>query len=311
MSESDASGLGEVLVAGGAGFLGSALVDSLRARGYSVAVLSRAPGNVAPRPGVRAIGWHDEARWRDCATGAAAVVNLCGASVAGTRWTPAYRDELRTSRIEPTLRLASAGPRALIQGSAVGVYGDRGDEELGEDSAPGNDFLARLGVEWEAAAEGARSAGGRLVLLRTGQVLGRDGGMLPALLRPPMLPFSPWLLGLGGPLGDGRAWMPWIHVADWVAMTERAIEDADWSGPVNAVSPHPVRNRDFARALGAALHRPALLPVPRFALRALAGEFADALLASQRVLPRAAVGHGFAFRFPDVAKALGDLLAVR
>ncbi len=298
---------GRTVVAGGSGFLGRALTVRLLEGGAQVAWIGRSPEASHVPDGVESLAWSDEAGWRKRVDDADAVVNLCGASVAGRRWTAEYREELRSSRIEPTERLAAAHPRVLIQGSAVGIYGDRGDEVLEEDSRSGDDFLARLGVDWEASARTASDAGGRVVLLRTGQVLGRGGGMLPALLQPPMLPFSPWRLGLGGPMGDGRAWMPWIHVDDWVDLTLWAMANGEIAGACNATAPEPVRNREFARALGAALGRPAAVPVPTFALRALVGEFADALLASQRVVPRRALRDGFEFAFPTVDRALRDL----
>lgn len=299
---------GEVLVAGGTGLLGSALVDSLRADHIPVAVLTRHPARFKPIPGVRVLGWNDPAMWRKAASEAAAVVNLTGASVAGKRWDDNVKAELAGSRIEPTEQIASAHPRVLIQGSAVGIYGDQGDTILDENGAPGDDFLARLGTRWEAAADEAAEAGGRVVLLRTGQVLARGGGMLPALLRPPQLPLSPWRLGLGGPFGSGQAWMPWIHVADWVALVRFAIDHPEMAGPVNAVAPEPVRNRTFATALGKVLGRPAFFPVPAWALRKMVGEFADALLSSERVVPAAALTAGFTFQFSNIESALADLL---
>jgi uncharacterized protein (TIGR01777 family) len=300
-----------VVIAGGSGLLGVALTQSLRADGIPVVWIARHPARLRSDKGLRIVGWEDEPAWRGAVADASAVVNLCGASVAGKRWDDAYKDELVRSRIEPTEKLASAHPRVMIQGSAVGIYGDRGDEILEESASPGDDFLARLGTRWEAASEEASEAGGRVVLLRTGQVLAREGGMLPALLRPPQVPFSPWLLGLGGPLGSGLAWMPWIHVVDWVNLVRFALNRSEIAGPVNAVAPQPVRNRAFSAALGHAIHRPAILPVPAWALRKLVGEFADALLSSERVVPAAALSNGFAFRFPTIDRALADLFGGR
>jgi uncharacterized protein (TIGR01777 family) len=189
----------------------------------------------------------------------------------------------------------------LVSGSAVGWYGDRGDERLTEQSTPGGDFLAQLCRQWEEAATAAQASGVRVVLSRTGVVLGRDGGALALML-------PPFRLGLGGPIGSGRQYLPWIHLQDLVAFIATALADDRYRGPVNGVAPQEATSRMFAAALGHALHRPAILPAPAFALRAIFGEAATVLLASQRVEPRALRDHGFGFAFPDLAPALASII---
>jgi uncharacterized protein (TIGR01777 family) len=190
----------------------------------------------------------------------------------------------------------------LVSASAIGIYGNRGDEVLNEDSSLGADFLSEVGKEWEAATAPARDAGIRVVNLRFGIILAADGGALPRMVKP-------FLLGAGGPIGNGRQWMSWVAIEDAVRIVLRALEDARMTGPVNAVSPNPVRNTDFADRLGEVLHRPALVPAPAFALRLLFGEMADAaLLASQRVAPARLLEGGFEFRYPTLPEALRAVL---
>ena len=197
---------------------------------------------------------------------------------------------------------AANRPGVLVSASAVGYYGSRGDEELPETAPPADDFLARVCVEWEAEALAAASAGVRVVTARTGIVLGSGGGALAKML-------TPFRLGGGGPLGNGRQWMPWIHVADLARLYVHAAESSDVRGAMNAVAPEPVRNADFTRALARQLRRPAFIPAPYFGLRLLFGEFAQVLFASQRVIPRVALDTGFVFQYPDIASALGEILA--
>jgi uncharacterized protein (TIGR01777 family) len=306
-----------IIVTGGTGFLGHPLCRSLAEDGHDVVVLSRkgpAGGASASKPGggagVRVVGWTGDAStagWGRLVDGAGAVVNLAGESIAGRRWTDEQKSRLERSRLETTravfeaIGAAGQPPRVLVSGSAVGYYGPRGDEVLTEASAPGEDFLSRLAVRWEAEASKAASSRTRVVLLRTGIVLGRDGGALAKML----LPFK---LGLGGPLGSGRQFMSWIHRADWVAMVRWAL-DADVSGPLNGTAPMPVTNADFTRALGAALGRPAVLPAPAFALRLMLGEMADPLLLTgQRVVPERARAQGFTFRHGTLPEALADVV---
>jgi hypothetical protein len=298
----------KIVIAGGTGFLGRPLADALAADGHSVVVLTRAAA--ATRPGgVRLAPWAPDGRAGAAAReidGADAVVNLAGESIAAGRWSPARKQQILESRVNATRSLAdaiaraTAPPTVLVSGSAVGYYGPCGDEIVTESSAPGSDFLARVCVEWEAEANRAASDRTRVVCIRTGLVLERDGGALPQML-PPF-----WLLA-GGPVGSGGQYWPWIHRDDWIGIVRWAIGDSTVSGAVNATAPNPVTNRAFAAALGRAMHRPALLPAPAFALRLLLGEMADALLLSgQRAIP-ARAQQKFAFRFEDVESALRAL----
>lgn len=290
-----------IAIAGGSGFLGSTLVERLAGDGHDVVVLSRRPtgdGQVAWNPddpsGVSAV-----------LEGADAVVNLAGESIAGARWSPERKRRIRTSRIHPTRSLVEAiramptPPAVFLSASAVGCYGDRGDERLTERSAPGTDFLADVSREWEAAALDAAGAT-RVVLIRTGVVLDREEGALPQMA----LPFR---LFAGGPLGSGQQYVSWIHRHDWTSLAAWTLT-AGVAGPVNATAPEPVRNAEFARAIGRALGRPSFLPAPAFALRLLLGEMADALLlGGQRAIPEHALGLGFTFRFPTIDVALADI----
>jgi uncharacterized protein (TIGR01777 family) len=241
-------------------------------------------------------------------TGVQAAVHLAGESIAGARWSADTKRRIRDSRVLGTRLLAeslarlSPRPRVLVSASAVGIYGDRGDELLDEGSPTGSGFLAEVGKEWEAATAPAADAGIRVVHLRFGIVLAREGGALPRMVRP-------FRLGAGGPIGNGRQWMSWIALADAVGAVLEVLGNQGASGPVNAVAPQPLRNADFAAGLGAALHRPALIPAPAFALRLLFGEMADAaLLASQRVKPARLGALGFRFRYPTLAEALRAIL---
>jgi uncharacterized protein (TIGR01777 family) len=299
----------KVVIAGGTGFLGNPLAWTWAEEGHDVRVLTRGlpPGQAqhesgTGKPGITRIGWAPDggagllAREFD---GAAAVVNLSGASVAGGRWTAARKQVLRDSRIRATRSLAAAfadaaaPPATFISGSAVGYYGDRGSEPLTEGSAPGRDFLAGLCVEWEGEAQRAARAGVRVVMLRTGLVLERSGGVLAQLMRP-------FRFFAGGPLAGGRQYMPWIHRHDWVEMVRWLVDTPAVDGPVNVTAPHPVTNAEFTRALGRALHRPTVVPTPAFALKIALGEMSVAALASQRALPARAQAAGYHFRYPEI-----------
>ena len=293
-----------VVVTGGTGFLGRALVAALRGRGDEAVVVSRAPSGARLPSGATAVSWADLASAVD---GADAVANLAGETIA-QRWTDAARARIAGSRSEAAervgaaLRSAKRRPAVLANASAVGFYGDRGDEELTEESPAGRGFLAETTLAWEEAARRAAPVGIRLVLLRTGVVLGEEGGALAKML----LPFR---LGLGGPLGSGRQWMPWIHRDDLVGLLLAALDDARYEGPVNATAPSPVPMKEFAATLGKVLRRPAIAPAPAFAIRAAMGEMAALVLDGQRVLPAKATALGFRFRFPALEPALRDLLA--
>lgn len=292
-----------ITIAGGSGFLGRALTRRLRERGDTVSVLTRrasGPGEVAWAPG------NPDGPWLDAIAEADAVVNLAGESIADGRWTADRKRRLIESRMTTTRAivnaLGSAKPDGvLLSASAVGYYGDRGDETLTEASSPGDDFLARLCRDWESEARRAEGSR-RVVLLRTGLVLDPGNGALAPLM-------TPFRLGVGGPMGSGRQYWSWIHREDWVRLVIFAIDDSRARGAMNLTAPNAVTNRDFARALGRALSRPALLPAPAFALRLLLGEMADAMvLSGQRVIPELATSLGFTFAFTDLDAALRDLL---
>jgi uncharacterized protein (TIGR01777 family) len=289
-----------VLVTGGTGLVGTPLRRALASAGHEVTVVTRRPASHA----ARAVSWD---ALPDAIAGTDAVVHLAGAPVAAGRWTPARKAEIRDSRVETTRAVVRAiaatrsRPSVLVSASAIGFYGDRGDEPLDEDAPPGSGFLADVCRAWEDAAREAERLDVRVVRVRIGVVLARDGGALAAML-------PPFRLGLGGPLGGGRQWMSWIHRDDVVALLMAALSGVTWHGAVNATAPHPVTNADFARALGRAVHRPAVLPVPAFALRLALGEMATVLLDGQRVVPAAARAHGFTFRFPYLDGALVDCL---
>ncbi len=296
-----------VLVTGATGLIGRALVHALLRRGDLVSALSRSPEAQRVLPaGVRHLRG-DPAQpgaWEAELAGADACVHLAGEPLAEGRWNAEKKRRIRASRVDSTRRIAEVigrgGPEVLVSGSAVGIYGDRGDELLTEASPPGEGFLAEVGTAWEEAARPA-SGRARVVALRTGIVLARDGGALPRLA----LPFK---LMAGGPLGDGAFWQPWIHLADQVGLVLFALDTAAVAGPLNACAPAPVRNRDLARAIGKVLGRPSLLPAPTFAIRAAIGEVAGEILASQRAVPTKALELGYRFRFPEVVGALRDLL---
>ncbi len=284
-----------IVVAGASGLIGTRLCAALERRGRPLVRISRIP---------RGPGW---ARWEDLprvVAGAAAVVNLAGEALAGRRWTARLRRDIRDSRVRSAAAVAAAQPALWLQASAVGFYGERGDELLTEASAPGDGFLAEVCRAWEepCAAYAAGAPAARCALMRFGVVLAPEGGALGK-----MLPI--FRRGLGGRLGDGRAWMPWIHAEDAVGMLLAALEGEAWRGAVNVTAPTPARNADFTRALARTLHRPAFLPVPAWALRAAFGAGGTLLLASQRATPAAAQRMGFQFRHPELAPALADLLA--
>lgn len=293
-----------VVVTGGTGFLGRALVAALLAKRRTVSVVTRDPARAKLPSGARAVSWEELPAAVD---GASAVVNLAGESIA-QRWTDAAKARIVASRAEAAakvgsaLRAAKAKPDVLVNASAVGFYGNRGDEELTESSPAGEGFLAETTRAWEEAARRAAPGGVRLVLPRIGVVLGEEGGALAKML----LPFR---LGLGGPLGSGAQWMPWVHRDDLVALLLSAVEDPRYEGPVNATAPNPATMKAFAATLGRVLRRPAFAPAPAFAIRAAMGEMAALVLDGQKALPAKATALGFPFRFERLEPALRDLLA--
>jgi len=299
-----------VLITGATGFIGRALVPRLQRDGHTIVAWVRSESRARSLLGadvdlVPASRGH--AALVDSIGGVDAVVNLAGEPLIGKRWTPDRRRVLAESRVGVTTDLvraiaaATPRPRVLVSGSAVGWYGDRDGEPLTETSKPGGDFLAHMCRDWENAARAAEVSGVRVVLLRTGVVLGRNGGALAQML-------PPFKLGAGGPIGNGRQYLPWIHLHDLVSAVAVMIADERYRGPVNGVAPEEATSRTFAAALGRALHRPAILPTPAFVLRALFGEAATVLLASQRVAPAVLVGHGFTFAFPTLEAALADIV---
>jgi uncharacterized protein (TIGR01777 family) len=293
-----------VLVTGATGLVGARLVRALRADDVAVHAVTRSSGGRFPS-GVQAVRWDGVRVEPEALAHLDAVVHLAGEPVFGGLLTNARRARIRDSRIASTRALVEsmaalppeARPRTFVCASAVGYYGSRGDATLDESAPPGKGFLADVCVAWEEAARAAAGLGVRSVSLRIGIVLARDGGALVPMARA-------FQLFAGGRLGDGRQWFPWIHVDDLVAMLRAAIDDERWTGAINAVAPNPVRNLELTRTLAATVRRPALLPVPAFALRALLGELADELLGSRRVVPARANALGFQFRFDDLAPAL-------
>ncbi len=299
-----------VIIGGGSGLIGRALTQYLCAQGHAVVVLSRRPYRVSGLPdGVEVAGWDGSSSqgWEEQAESADAIVNLAGESIAGRRWSYAQKRRLRDSRIQSTnavtaaIRAAARKPAVLIQASAVGYYGDTGDREADEQSPPGTDFLADVSQEWEHASAAVEADGTRRALLRLGLVLSAAGGVLPRVA----LPFR---FFLGGALGSGRQWVPWIHVEDTVRAIEFLLTHDEVAGPVNVCAPNPVQFAAFGQAIGRALGRPAFMRVPPWALRLAMGEMADIVLHGQRALPRQLLAAGFAFRYATVEDALHALL---
>lgn len=308
-----------ILVTGGTGLIGRPLVARLAAAGHDLVVLTRDPDRAEPPPGARAVGWDAETAegWGELVDGDTVIVHLAGESVASGRWTEEKKEVIRCSRVHSSeaVRQAVEGaatpPRALLQASAVGYYGDRGDEVLTEDAESADpesedDFLAEVAREWEGATAAVEALGVRRVVLRTGVVLAKDGGALPRMA----LPFK---IFLGGPLGGGRQWVPWIHLEDEVRavvfLLERAARHVEGiAGPFNLTAPEPVTNRQLSKAIARTLARPCWFPAPETALHLAMGEMAEMVLASQRAVPRRLEKLGFEFRYPRIASALEDLL---
>jgi uncharacterized protein len=287
-------------ITGASGLIGRPLVEALRDRGDEVTILSRDPQ--------RGVTWDplSEPAPHEALSGRDAVVHLAGENVA-QRWTDKAKRSIRESRVIGTqallegLRAADPRPGVLVSASAVGYYGDRGDEVLDEGSDPGDDWLAGVCADWEAAAREATALGMRVCSLRTGVVLSRSGGALAKML-------PPFRVGLGGPVAGGDQYMPWIHLDDVVGLYLAAIDGPGYAGPVNATGPAPVTNRDFSKALGRVLHRPAVAPVPGLAVRLLFGEMAEIVTGGQRAVPRRAAELGYEFRHPELDAALADVL---
>lgn len=300
----------KIAITGATGFIGSHLTRALLNAGHSVRVLGRKRPADLPAA-VEFAEWRstDAEPSPESLAGLDAVIHLAGEPVA-QRWTPEVKQRIRASRVDGTRHLVNAlstqsrRPQVLICASAIGIYGSRGDEILTEKSAPGDDFLAAVTMEWEKSALLAEALGIRVVRLRFGVILGRDGGALVKML----LPFR---LGVGGRIGSGQQWMSWIHIDDVIGLILFALTDGRVPGALNATAPEPVTNAEFTRELASVLHRPAIFPVPKVALKVLFGEMAGVILGSQRVLPEAAKSAGFKFEYPQLRPALERLLNER
>ncbi|HYP26586.1 MAG TPA: TIGR01777 family oxidoreductase [Blastocatellia bacterium] len=300
----------KVLMTGATGLIGRNLCEVLTGEGHAVVALSRSPEKARRISAEEVHAWDPQAGPppQEALAGLDAVVHLAGESVAAKRWNPEQKKRIRESRLIGTRNLvqglasASPRPRVFVSGSAVGFYGDRGDEVLDERAQVGRGFLPDLCREWEAEALRASDLGIRVVLPRTGVVLDARDGALKKML-------PPFRMGVAGPLGSGRQWFPWIHIDDIVGIFRHAVLSESLSGPVNGAAPGIVTNAEFTKQMGAVLHRPAFLPVPEFALRVMMGEMATVVLGSQRVVPEAVLRDGYSFKYPDLAPALSDLLA--
>jgi uncharacterized protein (TIGR01777 family) len=297
----------KLLITGGTGFIGAALCRTLSERGHQLLVLSRRPDQQAPCDGITFLPW-DASTWQRAAESCDGLINLAGESLAAKRWSPQQKALIRESRVQITQRLVSAmgvlpkRPGVLINASAIGYYGPRGDEPLTEADPPGTGFLAKTCQAWEAEAQRAEALGLRVVRLRIGLVVAPGGGALSKLV-------PPFRLFIGGPLGSGRQWVSWIHRDDCIGLIEWALTTPSVRGAVNATAPEPVTMHELCRRLGEVLHRPSWARVPAFVLRTLLGEMAELLLTGQRVLPSAAQRAGYAFRFPELRSALTAALA--
>jgi len=302
----------KILISGSSGLVGSAVVDNLSHQGHDLIRLVRTGTQARHHPAgseLPQVVWNPQSGLLDSrAEGANAIVHLAGASIAGHRWTDAWKRELRDSRVAATNRLVASlqrlhrPPQIFIAASAIGFYGSRGDEELTESSPAGTGFLAQITVDWETESARAAESGARVIILRFGVILAKQGGALPQMA----LPFR---LGVGGRIGSGRQWISWITLDDVVGIIRFALETNLVSGPANAVSPNPVQNAAFSSSLGRVLHRPAIFPAPSFALRLALGEMADSLLlASQRVYPSKLEQLGYRFLYPDLQPALTAVL---
>src|SRR3954471_6400899 len=302
----------DVTLTGATGLIGIKLVRALRDRGDGITVLSRSPDRAQATLGVPAAAWDPLAGPAPTAAlrGRDAVVHLAGEPVA-QRWNDKVKQAIRDSRELGTrnlvagLRAVDTGrPSTLVASSAVGYYGKHGDERVPETTPPGDDFLAQVCVAWEREADAAGDlpTHPRVVKIRTGVVLDKSGGALKTML-------PPFKLGIGGPIAGGRQYLPWIHVDDLVDLYLQALDDGSWTGPYNGAAPEPVTNRDFSRALGRALHRPAVAPVPTFALRLLYGEMAEVVAEGQRAVPERPLAGGFSYKYPDLDAALRDALS--
>ncbi len=298
----------KLVIAGASGFIGSMLVQRLWQRGDALVLLSRKPRSPAAAPNTKWLVWEpgESGGWEESIDGADGIVNLAGEGIAEKRWTERQKEIIRSSRIDSTRALvhaiakAKAKPKFLLNASAVGYYGARGDETLTEESTPGKDYLARVCIAWEEEARKAQDQGVRVALVRTGIVLAKGKGALAKMV----LPFK---FFVGGPLGSGKQWMPWIHIEDEIGLILFLIENANAQGSFNATALNPVTMEEFCSVLGKVLNRPSWASVPASALTLLLGEMADMVLAGQRALPKGAEKLGYNFRYPTIAEALESL----
>lgn len=303
-----------VIITGGTGLIGSEVAARLGQAGHEVIVLSRNPNKYQFPPGVRGVTWDAKTAqgWGELADGADAIINLAGESIRGdgfipSRWTPERKQRILDSRLNvgkaivEAIEAAETKPRVLLQSSAVDYYSNRGDDVLTADAAPGSGFLADVCVDWEASTASVEAMGVRRPVLRTGIVLMMEGGALPITA----LPFR---FFVGGKLGSGEQWWPWIHIEDEVRAILFLLENDAADGPFNLCAPNPLKNKDFAQAIGKVLGRPSLIPVPKFALEIALGEVSSVVLNSRRAVPQRLQELGFTFKYPDAESALQDLL---
>lgn len=297
-----------VIITGGTGLIGSALAKSLLADGHEVIVLSRNPGSAKIQPGVRIENWTARSGdgWSNLITSDTAIVNLAGAGIGDKRWSEDRKKLILESRVNAgaavvdAIEKASEKPRVVIQSSAVGYYGTPGDQILTEDSPAGEDFLADVCKEWEDSTQAVESMGVRRVIIRSGVVLSMDGGALPRML----LPFK---LMVGGPIGDGKHWFPWIHIDDEIKAIRFLIENENAKGVFNVMAPNPLTNGDFTHEVGKVMQKPAVIPVPKLALQMMFGEMAIMVIDGQRAVPKRLQEHNFEFVYPTVEPALKNL----
>ncbi|MCE9582430.1 MAG: TIGR01777 family oxidoreductase [Planctomycetes bacterium] len=297
----------KVAVTGATGFVGRHLCAMLQEKKHQVVALTRDVSK-APR-GAEAKVWDgkDAVFLKAAVAGCDAIVNLAGENIFGRKWTSEFKAALRSSRVDVTKACVEAckdGPKVLVSASAIGYYGARGPLPIDEEGQGDQwNFLSSICLEWEAEAKKAEAHGARVALLRIGVVLGRDGGALEKML-------PPFRAGFGGPIGKGDQFFSWIHIDDLCSMFIRAVEDPSWKGPFNATAPNSLSNKDFSKALGRVLHRPAFFPTPPFVLKLMLGEVADLLTTGQNVVPKKAAAAGFEFRYPEAEEALRNLLGV-
>lgn len=305
----------QVFITGGTGLIGSRLVRRLVEKRDRPVVLTRREAAAEKLFGKSCrIVEGDSMKagpWQNIAAECDAVVNLAGENLFNHRWNDQFKALMTDSRLQTTAHVVEAlsrkpkredgSQKVLVNASAIGIYGPHGDEELTEESPPASDFLANLCVQWEKAARSIEALGVRCALTRIGVVLAKEGGALKQL-------WTPFSLGMGGPVGDGRQWMSWIHIEDMIGILMLALDNSAAVGPLNATAPEPVTNRDFAVAFGKALHRPSFMPTPRFVLRAMLGESADVVTTGQHVLPKKTLALGYAYKFPQIDAALADIV---